>query len=67
MLGFGSKTCCKKEESEPGVSLFKWFSEEGIDEAISKGSIYDIVMLLAIHRRTKHFKNLIGSIKILSK
>jgi len=63
----GQKPVAEKEESESRVFRFKWFSEEEIDEAISKGLIYDMAMLLAIHRRTKHFKNLIDSTKHLSK
>jgi len=67
---FSAEQCtpvAEKEETEPGVSRFKWFSEEEIDESISKGSIHDMAMLLAIHRRTKHFKNLLDSTKNLSK
>ena len=67
---FSAEKCTpgtEKEKNDPGVSQFKWFSEEEIDESISKGSIHDIGMLLAIHRRAKHFKNLINSTKNLSK
>ena len=67
---FSAEKCTpgtEKEKNDPGVSQFKWFSEEEIDESISKGSIYDMAMLLAIHRRTKHFKNLLDSTKNLSK
>ena len=67
---FSAEKCTpgtEKEKTDLGVSQFKWFSEEEIDESISKGSIYDLGMLLAIHRRTKHFKNLLDSTKNLSK
>ena len=67
---FSAEKCTpvpEKEKPEFGVSEFKWFSEEEIDESISKGSIHDMAMLLAIHRRTKHFKNLLDSTKNLSK
>jgi len=66
---FSAEKCTpvpEKEKPEFGVSEFKWFSEEEIDESISKGSIHDMAMVLAIHRRTKHFKNLIDSTKNLS-
>jgi ADP-ribose pyrophosphatase len=43
------------EEPEFGISQFKWFSEEEIEELIIQGSIHDMATVLAIHRRTKLF------------
>tara|TARA_Y100001934_G_C12198707_1_gene700093 strand:- start:882 stop:1037 length:156 start_codon:yes stop_codon:yes gene_type:complete len=41
------------EEPEIGISQFKWFTSEEIEESIEKGSIYDMATVLAILRRVK--------------
>ncbi len=49
------KSVSQTEETEFGISQFKWFSEEKVEELIEKGSIYDMATVLAIHRRMKLF------------
>ena len=39
------------EEAEFGISKFKWFAEEEIEDLIANGSIHDMTTVLAIHRR----------------
>ena len=41
------------EEPEIGISQFKWFTSEEIEESIEKGSIHDMTTVPAIHRRKK--------------
>ncbi|MDA8560508.1 NUDIX hydrolase [Nitrospinae bacterium] len=53
---FSAETCksvSQAEEVEFGISQFKWFSEEEVEESIEKGSIHDMATVFAIHRRTK--------------
>ena len=43
------------EEPDFGISQFKWFSEEEVEEYIEKGLIHDSSTILAIYRRKKLF------------
>jgi 8-oxo-dGTP pyrophosphatase MutT (NUDIX family) len=44
------------QKNEFGITQFKWFSGEEIEEYIEKGLIQDMATILAIHRRMKIFK-----------
>jgi ADP-ribose pyrophosphatase len=49
------KPAMQIEKPELGISQFKWFSEEEIEEFIMKGLIHDISTILAIYRSKKLF------------
>jgi ADP-ribose pyrophosphatase len=47
------KPAPQAKKPEFGISQFKWFSDEDIEELILKGLIQDTSTILAIYRRTK--------------
>jgi 8-oxo-dGTP pyrophosphatase MutT (NUDIX family) len=53
---FSAEKCLpvpQAQQAEFGISQFKWFSEEEVEDLITKGSIHDMATVLAIHRRIK--------------
>lgn len=53
---FSAEKCVpvpQTQQAEFGISQFKWFSEEVVEDLIAKGSIHDMATVLAIHRRKK--------------
>ena len=55
---FSAEKCASvphAEKPEFGITQFKWFAEEEIEDLIEKGLVNDMATVLAIHRRMKLF------------